>query len=562
MNAKRISLSLLLVTLLLISGCDEPTPAQPQTKPGPSKLANKIATGPKQPTTKIKMKKRSPDRKQRSAPTKSDTTGDDPEFDFSFSSTSTPYEGGGAFARPGTNESRPGLSEVKIIERVTSLLKDAVDYAPTLAVWIIDESKSSRTHVTKIGAAIRQPYSQLKQESDANRFLTAVCTFGQKTQFPVDTPSPDPASLANSIDSLQQDGSGKEMVFTAIGEALGKYAGYRTEQKREVIFFVVTDEAGDDQAAADQLTSQVSKYGIPIYVLGVPAPLGRTAAVDGSLEVTGSATAIKQGPESLYSEHIELGFWGGMNDFQLLDSGFGPFALEKLCQASNGRYIALRPPTSGYSFASSTANEWPNSGVWQPDTGAMRKYAPDYVTEAEYQALLKGNAACMALHNAAQLSRIEFSQTPITTFIKRSEAQLSTDVQRAQQFAAKHGPALEKLYDTLEKGEADRPKLTSARWKAAYDLALGRAAAAHARVEGYNEMLAALKRGKNFEDESHNTWNLAPAESTDANTKLRKLCEKAKQYLEDVIKDHPGTPWAKLAERELQTPLGWEWTES
>lgn len=562
MNSQPILLSMLLLSLLVISGCDEPAPAKPQVKTGTSKLATKIATGPKQPTTKIKMKKRSPDRKARPPATDTDDTDDSTgEFDFSFNGSSTPYQGGGAFARPGTNESRAGLSEVKIIDRVTSLLKDAIDYAPTLAVWIIDESKSSRRHVQTIGSALRQPYSGLKQEADANRFLTAVCSFGQETKFLVDKPSPDPTSLPNAIDSLQQDASGKEMVFTAIREALSKYAGYRTEQKREVIFFVVTDEAGDDQATVDELSAQVSKYGIPIYVLGVPAPLGRDAAVDGSVEVTGSSTAIQQGPESRHSEHIELGFWGGMNDFRLLDSGFGPFALEKLCRASSGRYIALRPATSGYSFNSTTTSEWPNSGVWQPEIAAMRRYAPDYISEADYQALLKSNAACMALHNAAKLRPIEITQTPIVTFVKQSEAQLSTEVARAQQFAAKNGPTVERLYETLEKGEADRGKLPSLRWKAAYDLALGRASAVHARVEGYNEMLAALRRGQNFEDASHNTWELAAADATEANTKLRKLCAKATQLLEGVVKEHPGTPWAKLAERELQTPVGWKWTE-
>jgi hypothetical protein len=32
-------------------------------------------------------------------------------------------------------------------------------------------------------------------------------------------------------------------------------------------------------------------------------------------------------------------------------------------------------------------------------------------------------------------------------------------------------------------------------------------------------------------------------------------------YLNRVIKEHPGTPWAYLAHRELTTPLGWKWTE-
>lgn len=559
MNAQRLCPLLLVVALALLVGCDSSTSGKSQPKKSGSKIASKLASDPKQTTTKVARKESTAEPKKQPEPVKEDPV--ESEFDFSFNNSSTPFQGGSAFSGGGgQNESREGFSSAKIIERVTSLLQDSIDYRPTLAVWLIDESKSARPLVMNVSNSLRQPYAGLKQADDEQRFLTAVCTFGQQIRFPVDSPSNDPAALTKAMDSLQQDTTGKEMLFTAVGETLSKYAGYRTEQKREVMFFVVTDEAGDDQAAAERLIGDVGKYGIPVYVIGVPAPLGRVAAIDASVEVADSATAIQQGPESRYSEHIELGFWGGATDFRLMDSGFGPFALERLCRASNGRYIALRPPTSGYSFTSATNTEWPNAGVWQPEPNAMRKYAPDYVSEADYQALLQANPACMALHNAAKLPPIEFTQLPTMSFVKQNEAQLATEVAKAQQFAAKHGPPIEHLYTTLERGEAGRAKL-SPRWKATYDLAFGRAAAAHARIEGYNEMLAALKRGKSFEDESHNTWELQTAETTEVNSKLRKLCARAREYLESVVKEHPGTPWAKLAARELETPLGWKWAE-
>ena len=74
-------------------------------------------------------------------------------------------------------------------------------------------------------------------------------------------------------------------------------------------------------------------------------------------------------------------------------------------------------------------------------------------------------------------------------------------------------------------------------------------------------MLAELKRGKNFENPGSSTWELTTSEVTEATSALKKLGEKAKMYLERVVAEHPGTPWAKLAERELQTPFGWKWTE-
>lgn len=561
MNLIRVSVSLLSVWALLGAGCGKSTPpAKP--KASGNKIAKQLATAPAttpESSSSTRRHRDSSGERKRFSEIAETTS----EFDFGFNGSSADYafQGGGAFSSAGKNESREGLSSSKIVERVASLLKDSVDYAPTLAVWVIDESKSARGLVQSVNSMLDQPYASLKPEADPQRFLTAVCTFGQQVHFPVDTPSPDPASLASAIGAMPTDETGKEMVFTAVAEALKKYTRYRTEERREVMFFIVTDEAGDDQNLVDSLIDEPRRYGIPIYVIGVPAPFGRSAALDASIENPADKTAIRQGPESRYREHIELGFWGGMNDFRMMDSGFGPFALELLCRGTGGRYLAVRPPTSGYSFAGAMLNEWPSAGVWQPDPNVMQRYTPDYTSEGDYQQLLKSNAARQAVHDAALVPAVEFTQLPEVTFVKRDEAQLANDVARAQQLAAKLEPGVNRLYDAIEKGEKDREKLASPRWQAAFDVAMGRAAAAKSRVDGYNAMLAELKRGKNFENATSSTWELTTAETTDATSALKKLGEKAKMYLERVVSEHPGTPWAKLAERELQTPFGWKWTE-
>ena len=120
---------------------------------------------------------------------------------------------------------------------------------------------------------------------------------------------------------------------------------------------------------------------------------------------------------------------------------------------------------------------------------------------------------------------------------------------------------LKDLGKILKKGETDRARLTLPRWQAGYDLAMGRAIAAKVRIEGYNAILAVLKRGRSFEKEGSTHWILEPANTIDAGSTLKKLSGRAQTYLQRVIQDHPGTPWAKLAEQELQTPVGWKWTE-
>jgi hypothetical protein len=113
----------------------------------------------------------------------------------------------------------------------------------------------------------------------------------------------------------------------------------------------------------------------------------------------------------------------------------------------------------------------------------------------------------------------------------------------------------------LSQGESDRARLAGPRWQAQYDLALGRVLASKARLDGYNSMIAALKRGKTFQNSDSKEWVLEPADHFETESTIRRMAEKAKTYLERVVQEHPGTPWAEIAQQELKTPLGWAWSE-
>jgi hypothetical protein len=86
--------------------------------------------------------------------------------------------------------------------------------------------------------------------------------------------------------------------------------------------------------------------------------------------------------------------------------------------------------------------------------------------------------------------------------------------------------------------------------------------AARVRTEGYNAMLARAKRGIKFGDPKNNTWTLERSNEASANSALAKMGRSATDYLDRVVEEHPSTPWAFLAQRELEQPLGWEWSES
>jgi hypothetical protein len=334
---------------------------------------------------------------------------------------------------------------------------------------------------------------------------------------------------------------------------------------------VVTDEVGDDENRLEEAIRLVRQHAIAVHAIGVSAPFGRLVAESQRLaDSAGKADKnapllVRQGPESRQVELINLAFPNspvGGNDLDQLDSGFGPFSLTWLCRESGGTMFACndygvgagsRMIRSGWLGASQ------NKPVWDPKV--IRKYAPDYVSEAEYQQIL-ANKACAALVEASKQSRIEVLNSYQTNFPKSDEASFKRLLDGAQREAATFEPKILAFCDVLQRGEADRPKVTRPRWQAGYDLAMGRALAARVRAEGYNNMLAKLKGSSTFAKPDSTAWLLQPHESKSASSVLEKMLNQSLAYLNRVVKDHPGTPWALMAERELQTKLGWEWTEN
>ncbi len=439
----------------------------------------------------------------------------------------------------------------------------AVNYGPTLVVWVVDRTDSAQALRNDTLAAARGIYASARDaKQDPPQLLSAVVGFGQQVDE-LPEPTADGQAVINNFETLPRDDSGRESTFAALRSAVEKYLPFRTQGRREVLFVLVTDELGDDAGDAEATIALLKKHVMPVYVVSIPAPFGRQHMGDMKAEARSDGEpGVVFGPESREVEAISIESLGGNYDLEVLDSGFGPFSLEWLARASEGKLLANRPAHYAGGFFGLPGSEWPTSRARQFDAQAMKKYAPDYMSAAEYEALLNANAAAKALVTAAKLPRAEVRTQLNLTFAKRNEAQFAKDLSKAQQGAAKLEPAIERLYETLIVGEGDRAKLTSPRWQAGFDVALGRACAAKARIEGYNAMLALLKQGKAFERPESKTWRLEPAEnSAQAGSAINKLVERSHTYLKRASAEHPGTPWALIAERELQEQVGWKWVE-
>ena len=470
------------------------------------------------------------------------------------------------------------------VDRITFEILQAMEERPTLVVWLFDQSGSLHRQRQEIRDRFDRIYEELgiAQRSGAEGFrrhqndvplLSSVIGFGSSVTLYTEQPTEDLAEIKAIVDNIQVDASGQEKVFTAISSATDQYKSLRRSRggngpQRNVLFVVVTDEKGDDSALLETSIQSCRKWGIPVYVIGIPAPFGREHTLvkyvdpDPKYDQTPQWAEVDQGPETFLPERVQVGFTGNFEQEPVIDSGFGPYALTRLCYETGGIYFTVHPNRNvSRRVRSGEVDAFASDMSYFFDPVAMSRYRPDYLSQEDYVRKVKASPLRQSLVTAAQMRPATGLAKPQTRFVKRDEAQLAGDLTRAQQDAAKLEPTLVRMAQTLEPGMSVRDQEESPRWKAGFDLAMGRILAKKVRTETYNAMLAKAKRGMAFEGEKNNTWVLQPSKEISVGSKWEHEAETATELLKSVAEEHSGTPWSLLAKQELAVPIGWKWKE-
>jgi hypothetical protein len=458
------------------------------------------------------------------------------------------------------------------IDRITQEILAKLEERPTLVVWLFDQSGSLRLQREEVNKKFDRIYEELGviEASDNPAFkqhenkplLTAVMAFGEKISLLTPKPTDDVQKIKSVVAAMETDPSGTERTFEAVIQAVERYRPLRAAG-RTVMLVIFTDEVGDDEKELDQAVKLCLRNEIPVYCIGVPAPFGERDGLikyvdpDKKYDQTPQDVPVRQGPESYQPELVHF---SGKYD-EPMDSGFGPYSLARLCYETGGIYFAVHPNRDERHPVrrEQTAVLSPQLTYFF-DPQIMLNYRPEYFSIKEYNKLLNENRARAALVKAAQMPAVTPMERPQLVFPKRSDADLANRLAQAQHGAALVEFKLDELYDTLRQGEKDRDRLTLPRWKAGYDLSMGRVLALKVRAATYNAMLAKV-RGMRFQDPKDDTWRLAPSDEITVGSTLEKQAAQAKTYLERVMRDHKDTPWAMLAQKELKEPLGWTWKE-
>jgi len=457
------------------------------------------------------------------------------------------------------------------VDRLTVEIAASLEQRPTLVCWVFDQSVSLSAQRKEIAARLDRVFDELgMNRSEANRpdLLNTVFAYGQRMQQVTDKPTAAAADVVSAIQNIPVDESGVEMTFSAIRLAAEQARPMRIgPPRRNVMIVAFTDEVGNDQQLADQTAQYCRAQGMPVYVVGVPAPFGmaqvkmKFVEFDPKYDSGEQWAVVDQGPETLYPEFVRV---HPREADEPIDSGFGPFSLSKLCYETGGIYFAVHPNRNATGRVSS-ADVAPMASRLRQffDPAALKDYRPDYVAAGKSEQMVVANKAKKSLVEAAKASQIAPMESPTMTFPRVDDGALALLLGEAQKVAARIQPKIDALYGILSAGAADRDKIQEKRWQAGYDLAMGRVLAVKIRTDAYNIMLAQAKTGMKFKNPNNDTWVLEPSDDVSATgSQTDKLAKQARMHLERVVKDHPGTPWAFLAAEELRTPLGYAWSET
>jgi len=457
---------------------------------------------------------------------------------------------------PGGSEASAKGSE-GAMDILAAVIDSHLEQRPTVVCWLFDQSVSLVAQRKDIASRLDKVFLQVNNPGLRNM----VVSFGEKINFVVKSPTKESEVVVDAIESIPVDDSGAEMTFSAIMAAAESAKQIRSS-KNNMMIVVFTDEVGNDVGLCEKTAQYCRNVGVSVYVVGIPAPFGTNEVkikymeFDPKYSQDVTWAVVNQGPESRFPEFVRLS-----ND-DAVDSGFGPFHLSKICADTGGMYLRVHA-NSGSKGRVSDEETAPLASSLRMffDPDVMRGYRPDYGSPERLEKEIKSNQAKKALVMAASENAATPIKSPQLMFPKKDEGSFVELLSEAQKASAKVQPMIDKTCGILLAGLSDRDKIEERRWRAGYDLSLGRLLAAKVRADAYNFMLAKAKGGLKFEDKNSDTWELVPSDELSVGSQTEKIAKQAKTLLEKVVAEHSGTPWAYYASEDLKIPLGYEWVE-
>lgn len=448
------------------------------------------------------------------------------------------------------------------LDRITQEILWMLDKGPVLVVWAFDQSESMKDDQKEIRDRIEHVYKQLGLVSKHNRdaLQTAVVSYGEGYIQHTRQPTSDWYEIKACIDEVPTDASGKEMMCSAVTQAIGTHRSYAQRQNRQMCLILCTDESGeqqDNQSNLERAVAEAKAAGCKIYVIGREAVFGYPYAhIRWIHPQTGHHHWIRidRGPETAYIEQLQTD--GFHRRYDAHPSGFGPYEQTRMGHETGGIFFML--PSLESNLVRGEKRKY--------ELEAMRMYLPDIRSRQEVYADIEKSEMRLSL-----MKNVIYKLNPYDPEVAKiieMRVEFSPDLpnlfRQIDHECAKstiYGTYLAMVEKEMERLKEKRRHEDSPRWQANYDLIYAQIIAYQARMYEYRAYLMQFKANPKVvpatkpPNLTHTGWDIHTRKET-ITEEVKPYIERATAMFKAVIVDHPGTPWAARADYELKRGFG------
>ena len=448
------------------------------------------------------------------------------------------------------------------LDRITQEILWMLDKGPVLVVWAFDQSESMKDDQKEIRDRIEHVYKQLGLVSKHNRdaLQTAVTSYGEGYIQHTRTPTSDWYEIKACIDEVPTDMSGKEMMCSAVTQAIGTHRSYAQRQGRQMCLILCTDESGeqaDNQSSLERATAEAKAAGCKIYCIGREAVFGYPYAhIRWIHPQTGHHHWIRidRVPETAFVEQLQTD--GFHRRYDAHPSGFGPYEQTRMSHETGGIFFMLPSLESNLVRGEKRKYELEAMRMYQPDIRSRLEVGRDIESSELRTSLTKViydlNPYQPEIAKIIEM-RVEFSP---------DLPNLLRQIQIECEKATIYGTYLSRVEQEMERLKTVRRHESSPRWQANYDLIYAQVIAYQARMFEYRAYLLEFAKNPKFvpptkpPNLTHTGWDIHTRKQYITGKIVEPYIERATAMFNAVIAEHPGTPWAARAEYELRRGFG------
>ncbi len=455
------------------------------------------------------------------------------------------------------------------LDRITREIMWMLDSSKVLVIWLFDESESMRFSQQEIRERIGRVYSELglSDKTAGDALLSSIASYGQTYRLHTARPTNDVAELAEAIGRIPIDPSGLEKQHQAISQAIATHRKFVTAGRRKMALILLTAKSGemDDKQYLEAAISEAKGARCTIYVLGREAVFGYPYALMRWKHPQTLRThwlRINRGPETAFVEQLQTnGFYRREDAFP---SGFGPYEQSRLAHQTGGIFFMLPSVETNVVRGENRRYELDAMRGYQVDIRSREAIIRDREMSKLRQVMYTIVMRDLNPWDEGARERVEMRRhfSPEFDEFKR---QVTVELVKAKHYITYLDAATKQL-DQIRRLRNEEPEM---RWRANYDLLYAQLLAYKVRIFEYGAFFEEFVRnprvvpmtkqgqwlGKTDTLTLH-YWALHTRKSTLTDEITESTRTRATELLNEVVKNHPGTPWAARAQWEIQRGYG------